>query len=201
MSTSDPTAFDDRFQKAIQRFNDENARDPNTEVEDGVAYPRELLYARRLADWVLRLCPDASEELRLASYCQHLCRWMKPRQSYEMSRIGYLRWRNDLKAFHAEKSGQILRQVGYPEQVVQRVQALNLKKGFPSDPASRVLEDALCLVFLQYQFAELAHRTDGEKMVGILRKTWRKMTPAAQRAALQLPYDATAQALLDQALT
>ena len=69
-----------RFEAAFRRFDEENARDPNRETADGVAQPRELLYAQRLSDWVLRLRPDASEALRLAARCQHLCRWEIPRQ-------------------------------------------------------------------------------------------------------------------------
>jgi hypothetical protein len=39
------------------------------------------LYAQRLTDWVLRLSPDATEELRLAARCQHICRWEIPREN------------------------------------------------------------------------------------------------------------------------
>ena len=117
----------------------------------GVSQPRELLYAQRLTGWVLRLCPDASEELRLAARCQHICRWEIPRNSYPMTRAGYLKWRADLKKFHAQKAGEILREAGYDETAIRRVQELNLKKNFPDDPETRVLEDALCLVFLQFQ--------------------------------------------------
>ena len=56
--------------------------------------------------------PKASEPLRLAARCQHLCRWMIPRDSYPMTRAGYLKWREDLKHFHAEKAGAILRELG-----------------------------------------------------------------------------------------
>src|SRR5438093_9728873 len=172
-----------RFEAAIRRFDEENSRDPHPEIVEGLARPRELVYAERLTDWVLRLCPDASEELRLAARCQHICRWMIPRSAYEMTRIGYLKWRNDLKTFHANKAGAILREVGYPEETVTKVQVLNLKKNFPQDPDSRVLEDALCLVFLEFQFVELAAKTDEEKMINALRKAWKKMTPAAQAEA------------------
>src|SRR6476646_81686 len=99
---------------------------------------------------------------------------MIPRSNYEMTRPGYLKWRNDLKKFHAERAGEILTEVGYPAETVASVQALNLKKNFPADPESRVLEDALCLVFLQYQFAELAAKTSDEKMINALRKSWNK---------------------------
>src|SRR5579862_7516236 len=109
------TAEPARFQEALRRFDAENSRDPNSETAGGISHPRELLYAQRLTDWVLRLCPGASEELRLAARCQHLCRWKVPRDSFPMNRAGYLRWREELKRFHAAAAGDILRAVGYPE--------------------------------------------------------------------------------------
>ena len=125
---------------------------------------------------------------------------MVPRDSYPMTRAGYLRWREALKKFHAEKAGEILCEVGYPDPVVTRVQSLNLKKDFPHDPETRVLEDALCLVFLEHQLAELASKTDDEKMINALQKAWKKMTPAARELALQLSYAPREKALLDRAL-
>jgi hypothetical protein len=188
------------FLSAIERFDAENARDPNSEMAGGASHPRELLYARRLTEWVLRLAPDASEALRLAARCQHICRWTLPRQSYPMTRPGYLRWRADLKEFHAQTSGKILREVGYSHDTIQKVQDFNLKKNFPRDPESRVLEDALCLVFLQFQFAELAGRMDDDKMVNAVQKTWKKMTPEAQQQALALPLGPKEKALVLRAL-
>ena len=92
------------------------------------------------------------------------------------------------------------REVGYPEDVVARVQALNLKKGFPQDPETRTLEDALCLVFLEHQLTELASKATEEKMLNALQKSWNKMTPAAREIALRLPYGPREKALLDKAL-
>jgi len=189
-----------RFEATIRRFDEENSRDPNLEMIDGITRPRELVYAERLTSWMLKLCPDASEELRLAARCQHICRWKIPRGSHEMTRAGYLKWRNDLKQFHAEKVGEILRETGYPEEIVAKVQALNLKKNFPKDPDSRVLEDALCLVFLEFQFAQLAVKTTDDKMVNALRKSWNKMTPAARELARKLNYEPREKSLLERAL-
>jgi hypothetical protein len=189
-----------RFENALRRFDEENARDPNTETADGVVQPREWLYARRLSDWVVRLYPDASEPLRLAARCQHLCRWEIPRSSYPMTRIGYLQWRANLKKFHAQKAGDILRELGYPEAVVRCVQDLNLKKHFPDDPETRVLEDALCLVFLEYQLADLAVKTAEDKTVNALQKSWQKMTPAGRAEALKLNYGPREKVLLERAL-
>jgi Domain of unknown function (DUF4202) len=189
-----------RFEAAIRCFDRENSLDPSLEIVEGVGRPRELLYAERLTDWVLKLHPDASEELRLAARCQHICRWMVPRGSYEMTRAGYLKWRNDLKQFHADKAGEILRETGYPEEIVSKVRALNLKKNFPKDPDSRVLEDALCLVFLEFQFAELAAKTADDKVINALQKSWKKMTPAGRESARKLNYELREKWLLERAL-
>ena len=189
-----------RFAAALRRFDDENTRDPNTELAAGAPQPRELLYARRLTDWVLRLQPDASEALRLAARCQHLCRWEIPRANYPMDRVGYLKWRAELKKFHAHKSAEILRELGYADELVAKVHALNLKQNFPNDPDGRVLEDALCLVFLEFQFAELATRTDDDKVINALRKSWQKMTEPARQAALKLSFGAREMALIQRAL-
>jgi hypothetical protein len=189
-----------RFAQAIRRFDDENSRDPHREVADGTDHPRELLYAQRLTDWVIRLAPDASETLLLAARSQHLCRWEIPRSSYEMTRAGYLRWRAELKEFHAKKSAEILREVGYPEEVITQVQELNRKKNLGRDPECQVLEDALCLVTLEFQLEDLIAKTEAEKMVSILQKTWKKMSSQAHAEALKLSYSEGAKALLGKAL-
>jgi len=188
------------FETALRRFDEENSRDPNFETVDGAQHPRELIYAQWLTDWVLKLCPNASEELRLAARCQHLCRWKIPRNSYPMDRPGYLKWRADLKRFHAERAGEILREVGHSDSIVARVQDLNLKKNFPADPESRVLEDALCLVFLEHQLAELAAKTAEDKVIVALQKSWKKMTPAAHAQALKLSYTPQEKVLIEAAL-
>lgn len=193
--------FGPRFSKAVARFDAENSRDPNQVVVDGITHPQELLYAIRLTDCVARLQPNASEQLLLAARCQHICRWTIPRSNYEMNRAGYLRWRTELKQFHASKSEEILREVGYDDELISRVRELNLKKNLGRDPECQVLEDALCLITLQYQLSDLVAKTDPVKMVEILRKTWKKMSPAAHAAALKLSYTDAEKELLNQALS
>ena len=187
----------EKFATALRRFDEENSRDPNLENSQ----PRELLYAQRLTGWVLKLNPNAGEALRLAARCQHLCRWQIPRANYPPTRAGYLKWRADLKKFHAQRAGDILRETGYDDETIRRVQDLNLKKHFPADADARLLEDALCLVFLEFQFADLAAKTDDDKMVNALRKSWEKMTAAARAEALKLNYGAREKNLIQRALT
>lgn len=196
-NVSDPV----RFQNAIERFDELNSADPNREATAEQSCPRELLYAARLCEWVMRLSPNASEELRLAARSQHLCRWHIPRDSYPATRTGYHQWKNDLKKFHAGKSAEVLQGVGYSEEVIARVSELNLKKKFPADADTRVLEDALCLMFLQFQFGELAAKLDDEKTVNALRRSWEKMTENARQVALTLSYSDRERELIQRALS
>src|SRR6185436_1149343 len=119
-------------------------------------------------------------------------------ESYPMTRPGYLKWREDLKKFHAERAGEVLRDAGYPDELIQRVQSLNLKKNFPNDPEGRVLEDALCLVFLERQLSPLADKTAEDKVITALQKSWQKMTPAAHAEALKLAYAPRERALIER---
>lgn len=117
-----------------------------------------------------------------------------------MTRAGYLKWRADLKKFHARRAGEILHDTGYDEETIRRVQDLNLKKDFPDDAETRVLEDALCLVFLEFQFAGLAAKMDDAKTINALQKSWQKMTDAARAEALKLNYGEREKSLLRRAL-
>jgi hypothetical protein len=200
MNEPSPSTDLSLFEKALQCFDAENSRDPNLENIQDRMVPRELIYAQWLTNWVLKLDPDASEALLLAARSQHLCRWMRPRESYPMTRAGYLKWREDLRKFHAHKAGEILTELGFPKETVARVQSLNLKEEFPEDPESCVLQDALCLLFLERQFASLAARSTEEQMINAIRKSWKKMTPHGQAYALTLQHAPREAALIEKAL-
>ena len=128
-------------------------------------------------------------------------RWKIPRESYPMDRKGYLEWRSKLKQFHAAVSSRILLEVGYDSETIRKVSDLILKKNFPSDCDSRVLEDALCLVFLKYQLSSFRLKTDDAKMISILKKSWGKMTEDGRRVALNIKFDQTSKKLIDAALS
>ena len=182
---------EDQLIEAIARFDAVNAEDPNQETIDGVQRPKELVYAERMSAWLDKLAPDASEVVRLAVRAQHIRRWTVEREGYPMDRAGYRKWRTDLGKFHAEMAGSILREVGYGDETVARVQALLRKERLKADPEVQLLEDVACLVFLDHYFAEFARKHDAEKLVGIVRKTWRKMSPRGHEAArgLRFPPD------------
>jgi Domain of unknown function (DUF4202) len=190
----------ERFTEALRRFDAANAEDPYREVVDGVSYPKELLYAQRLTAWLERFAPEASEALRLAARSQHIRRWMIPRDSYPMDRRGYLLWRTTLGKFHADTAATILREVGYEEATIQRVRSLLRKEGLKRDPEVQCLEDVICLVFLESYCADFAAQHDAAKALGILRKTWSKMSPRGREVARTAGLRAEVQRLIAAAL-
>lgn len=195
-----PGTGSERFRAAIERFDEANGEDPNKETHEGEEVPRELLYARRMTKWLERLEPDASEPLRLAARSQHICRWTIPRSDYPMDRRGYLLWRKTLAGFHAEKAGEILREVGYDEETIARVQSLLRKEHLKKNPDAQTLEDVICLVFLEDYLSDFAREHEEEKLINILRKTWKKMSPRGREAALKLDLSPADRALLEKAL-
>ena len=177
-----------------------NRADPNTDSDGASAHPREGLYAQRLSAWVKKLRPDASEALQIAARGQHVQRWTIPRQRYEMNRQGYLRWRETLKAFHIETVAAIMREAGYGEPEIARVGRIMNKRHLAEEPESQTLEDALCLVFLEFQFADLRKKTEDGKMREIVRKTWAKMSEQGRKEALDLPLSQDDKNFLREAL-
>ena len=189
----------DRFRRAVERFDAANAEDPNRERADGVEQPKELLYARRMTARLDRFRPDAPEVVRLAARCQHIRRWTIPRTDYPAGREGYRRWRTDLARFHASTAAAVLRDVGYGEEVAARVGALLRKERLKADPDAQLLEDVICLVFLDHCLADFAPKHDEETLVGVLRKTWRKMSDDGRRAARALDLPAGLRPLVERA--
>ncbi len=190
----------DKFQHAVQLFDEANSKDPNQETFEGKSYPKELLYAERMTQVLRGFEPNASEAVQLAARCQHICRWESARNSYEMNRTGYLLWRQDLKKFHAQKAIEILEKVGYEKETIKRVAFLVQKKQLKRDPETQLLEDVICLVFLEFYFDPFAEKYSEEKMIDIVQKTWRKMSERAHSEALKLPFSKPALALLSKAL-
>ena len=189
-----------RFDQAIARFDAANAQDPNIEPIDGRDVPKELLYAQRMTAWLHAIAPDAPESVRLAARCQHIRRWTIPRADFPAGRDGYLRWRAELARFHAETAAKILREVGYDETLIAKVEGLLHKRNLKRDPDVQLLEDVICLVFLENYFADFSTQFDEAKVIDIIRKTWAKMSPRGHAAALELELSPDAAELVAKAL-
>lgn len=192
--------FGPRCAAAVAAIDAANAEDPVAVVVDGVARPKEVVHAEAMTAWLERLDPEAGEAQHLAARAHHLRRWASPRSSFPEGRAGYLRWRAEQKRRHAREVGDILAGCGYDEATIERVGQIIRKEGLGRDPQVQVHEDALCLVFLELQAADVAPDLGADKTVAVLAKTAAKMSERglAEAAALDLPDGV--RALLDRAL-
>ncbi len=185
---------------AFQLFDAYNKRDPTTFIWEGESFPQEYFLAVKLYEWVLKLEPAASEELLLASRSQHIGRWEVPRESYPPGREAYLKWRRDLAVFHSQKSAELMKEAGYEEELIFRVKKIILKKGIKVDKEVQTIENALCLVFLQFQYEDFLHKHPADKVINILRKSLLKMDQAGHGFALSLDYSEAGLAYIREAL-
>jgi hypothetical protein len=190
-----------RFEVAIAIIDKKNSEDVNVYQVAGVEYPKELLYSQRMTRKLVQFEPNASKALQIAARAQHICRWKIPRNEYPMDRLGYLKWREELKKMHANITGEIILQVGFDAQFVDRVQKIILKKLIKKNEESQTLEDVICLVFLDYYFDEFAAKHTDEKIIDILKKTWVKMSNNGHEAALKITYSDKGLALVKQAIS
>ena len=191
-----------RLRAALAAIDDANVADPTLVTVRGSRGPKEIVHANLVTEWVLRLKPDADEALLLAARGHHFRRWTVPRSSYPEGRTGYLRWRKDLHGQHARELGVVLTDAGYDEATIARVQAIVRKDGLARAGANddvQVLEDALCLVFLETQLVDIAARLDPAKLPGVITKTAKKMSPAGLALIAEVPLGAGAHRILDAA--
>lgn len=190
----------DAYAKARSLIDAAHAADPKR-APDGRA--AELVYADRIEAWVARLVPAAAPLLRLAARCQHLERFLTPRTSFPDGKVGYLQWRKSLYQKQAARARELLLAAGVPVAEADEVHTWVAKSGLKTNAGTQALEDAACLVFLENEIADFAAQHADyprEKFVDILRKTWKKMSPAAQQAALSLALPPAIAALVREAV-
>ncbi len=194
------TPFGPAFERAITAIDAANAQDPNRLSHAGESRPKELVHSELATHWVRQLESDPSEALLLAARGHHLRRWQNPRSEYPEGRAGYLRWRKQLQQRHAQQTGELLRQAGYDDAMVERVGDMIRKRGLGRDPAVQTLEDALCLVFVETQLGDFAARYPDEKVVDVLTKSLKKMSQAGRAAAGSIELPAAERELLARSL-
>lgn len=189
-----------RFEAVIAAIDAANACDPGGIEIAGRSEPAELVYGQRMSATLARVVPDASEHLRIAARGQHIERWTLPRKRYPEGRVGYLKWRNELKAFHARRLGEIMSAAGYGAGDIERVRSIVRKEQLKTDREAQLLEDVACLVFLRHYAESFAAKHEREKVLDILIKTQRKMSPRARAAGLDFGLSPPVLALYQQGL-
>ncbi len=173
----------DRLERVLVLIDAANAADPTLERDGASERPAALLYGLRMSAELARLCPDASEELRIAARGQHIERWTSPRSGYPEGRAGYLAWRTDLGRFHAERVAGLMAETGYGEAARERVARLLRKEGIKRDPEAQMLEDVICFVFMRWYLPGFALTQAPEALERIVARTARKMSPGGRERA------------------
>jgi hypothetical protein len=181
-------------------FDAYNEKDPRKIEWEGISYAVEHFYALQLYNWVIKLKPDAQEPLLIASRCQHIGRWQITRSQYPKGKVGYFTWRHTLAKFHAETAGALLAEGGYDAVTIKLVQRILLKEQLIKNGDVQVMEDALCLVFLEFQYENFLSTHDEDMILKILKTSWNKMDESGREAALKLTYSEKGKALLEKAL-
>lgn len=189
-----------KLDTAIGLFDQYNQQDSHTLQWKDKEYAAEYFYALQLYNWVRKLEPDAGEHLLLAARAQHIGRWQHPRSTYPEGKAGYLTWRKDMAKFHAKTAGDLMLQAGYTSDDVETVSHIILKENLKKDEEVQVMENALCLVFLQFQYEDFITKHDDQQVIHILKKTWAKMTDAGREHALELPLTGRGKKLIESAL-
>lgn len=188
------------YARARQLIDAAHTADP-VRAPDGRA--AELVYGERVEAWVSRLVPNATPALLLAGRCQHLERWLTPRATFPEGKVGYLTWRRSLYVKQAERARNLLLEAGVAAAEAADVATWVSKTGLKTNTGTQALEDAAVLVFLENEintFAAQHADYPREKFIDILRKTWRKLSPAAQQFALALDLPPAIAALVHDAL-
>jgi len=192
--------------KALTLIDAAHSEDPNTFIPanapiDTIPTPYELHYASKMTSYLSRLESAPSDNLALAIRAQHFRRWEVPRSSYPMTKIGYHSWRTGLKKRQAALVGEILLSCSFAQADVDRVMSLIQKQGLKEgDKEAQTLEDVACLVFLDDQFEEFKEKHDEDKIIGILRKTWGKMSERGRQEALDMQMEDDCRRLVEKAL-
>ena len=173
--------------QVITLIDQANSQDPNTEIYNAQSLPKESLYATRMSEMLARFNPNADELMQIAVRGQHIERWQSPRSNFAMNKQGYHQWRSALYIFHASSVVALMKQAGYGEAEQNRVYDAVAKKNIKRNPDSQLVEDVASLVFIEHYmlgFANAKPDYNEEKWIGIIRRTWQKMSDDAHEFVL-----------------
>jgi Domain of unknown function (DUF4202) len=198
------TSSSAHFEAVIGDVDASNADDPRRIMVDGVERPYEVVYSERMSARLGAMYPDASKLLRIAARAQHIRRWDIPRNRYPEGRNGYNDWRKACREHHAALIAGIMQRHGYDAAASGRVGMLIKKEQIKKDRESQALENVVDVVFIEHYFDEFLGKHasyDDDKLVDIVGKTLRKMSPKGHAAALVLRLPERTKLLIEAALT
>jgi len=192
-----------RYEATIRAIDAANVEDPRRTVVGGEARPYEVVYAERMSERLAAMYPDASELLRIAARAQHVRRWDIPRNSYPEGRNGYNEWRKACREHHGEIIARIMSEAGYSDDEIDHVVMIVKKEQLKKDRDSQALENVVDVVFIEHYFDEFLGKYakyDDDKIIDIVGKTLRKMSPKGHEAALALAMPERTRKLIEAAV-
>ena len=189
------------LQDVLDKIDELNAMDPHRVVHDGQETSKEILYSERMTERVHRFREDPTDVLQIAARAQHIQRWKISRQEYPMTKAGYKTWRKDLALHHSDLTSAIMEEEGYFEKKINAVRELLTKRNLKMNSDVQVLEDVVCLVFLEHYFENFAKKHSEEKLITIVKKTWAKMSDHGHQVALTLNLSEAGKDLVTRALS
>lgn len=171
-----------KLNAVLQAIDAANRADPIHEPDDaGTDQPEAYLYGLRMTSELDRLFGDQTGDvLQIAARGQHIERWLLKRADYPKGRAGYLQWRRDQGKAHGARLAGLMHDAGYGAEDCARVGVLLRKEGIKRDDEVQQLEDVICFTFLKWYFAPFAAKHPDEKVLDIVAKTARKMSPSAR---------------------
>ncbi len=178
-----------RYRAVIADIDQANADDPRTITVAGTTRPYEVVYSERMSERLAVMYPAASELLRIAAHGQHIRRFDIPRAQFAQGRDGYNEWRRTCRDHHAKLLHDIMSRHGFDQQDIEHVAKLVKKEQLKKDKESQALENVVDVVFLDHYFDEFLGKYsqyDDGKIIDIIGKTLRKMSPKGHQAALEL---------------
>lgn len=168
-----------QYLQAANAIENVHQSDASTTYENEMEWAAELIYSERMLQILDKLEPNPSFELKLAAQCQHLERWIVNRGSYPMDRKGYHQWRKAVMDYQLGKTSEILTSVGISQEDITMVLDIISRKGVKHPYESQLIIDVSCVVFIKWYLDPFAEKHEQEKVVDILAKTAKRMSPKA----------------------
>lgn len=148
------------------------------------------------------LGPGQQDALSEHEYCLEVEKWVIRLRGGEEALSPALRVAVRAQNFQGQRLRELLRRQGIEKNIADRACRL-VAKDLPlkTDPDMQTLEDATCLVFLQRELESLQQGKDEAKLIDIIGKTWKKMSPEAQALAIEFDYSPGVLGFLLEAIT
>jgi hypothetical protein len=187
---------EDLYKKACLAIDEVHAKDANIELVDGVEMAAELIYSQRMLKVLTEFLVDADYKISLAAQCQHFERWAVARSLYPMDKKGYFQWRKAIMEYQLKRTSEVLASCGIALNDIEGIRDVLQNRGKKDHVQGQVIEDVACIVFVEWYLAAFAAKHEQDKVIGIVKKTVKKISEEGMKAISTRPLSGTVQEIL-----